>query len=306
LEEPVANGGTTRGTGTRDARIGRQAWVLLETVHSVTYFTPEARDAHRDAGLRGFWRGYFATRAAPLGRPGPGTVTAVFGGFARPMVERAVPEVWSLAPPEAALASRLAGAVAALQASAGDLAGGPSVDEAAGLLQRVIDGSETTGRPLGAANATLPRPDDPAGALWQAATTLRELRGDGHVVALVDEGLVGCAAHVLRAAGDGRPDLTRPNRGFTDDEWQRAEEELVGRGLVDRSGVLTRAGRRLRDHLEERTDRLAATGWGALDDGDHRRLVAALRPLATRLVGSAVTYPNAVGAPEPPTALDDD
>jgi hypothetical protein len=32
--------------------------------------------------------------------------------------------------------------------------------------------------------------------LWQAATVLREHRGDGHVAALVVEGLDGCQAHV--------------------------------------------------------------------------------------------------------------
>ena len=42
-------------------------WTLFEPVHAVTYFAPEARSAFEAAGLRGFWRGYFAGRAAPLG-----------------------------------------------------------------------------------------------------------------------------------------------------------------------------------------------------------------------------------------------
>jgi hypothetical protein len=41
-------------------------WTLFEPVHAVTYFAPEARSAFEEAGLRGFWRGYFAGRAAPL------------------------------------------------------------------------------------------------------------------------------------------------------------------------------------------------------------------------------------------------
>jgi len=45
-------------------------WTLFEPVHAVTYFTAEARSAYEQAGLRGFWRGYFAGRAAPLGVAG--------------------------------------------------------------------------------------------------------------------------------------------------------------------------------------------------------------------------------------------
>ena len=45
----------------------RHMWTLFEPIHDVTYFHPAARAAFEEAGLRGFWRGYFAGRAAPLG-----------------------------------------------------------------------------------------------------------------------------------------------------------------------------------------------------------------------------------------------
>ena len=57
-------------------------WTLFEPVHAVTYFAPQARSAFEEAGLRGFWRGYFAGRAAPLGRAGAAVVTASFYNFA--------------------------------------------------------------------------------------------------------------------------------------------------------------------------------------------------------------------------------
>ena len=71
------------------ARLGamspsRQLWTLFEPVHAVTYFAPEARAAFEAAGLRGFWRGYFAGRVAPLGEAGPVPVTAAFFSFAAP------------------------------------------------------------------------------------------------------------------------------------------------------------------------------------------------------------------------------
>jgi len=49
----------------------RSMWTLFEPIHAVIYFAPEARSAYERAGLRGFWRGYFASRAAPLGAADP-------------------------------------------------------------------------------------------------------------------------------------------------------------------------------------------------------------------------------------------
>ncbi len=89
-------------------------WTLFEPVHAVTYFAPQARSAFEEAGLRGFWRGYFAGRAAPLGPAGAAVVTASFYNFAPAFVARAVPGVWELITPEEALHTRLAGATAAL------------------------------------------------------------------------------------------------------------------------------------------------------------------------------------------------
>ena len=42
------------------AHTARAMWTLFEPIHAVTYFAPEARGAFEEAGLRGFWRGYFA------------------------------------------------------------------------------------------------------------------------------------------------------------------------------------------------------------------------------------------------------
>jgi hypothetical protein len=166
------------------ARVARRMWTLFEPVHVVSYFSPEARAAFVDAGLRGFWRGYFAGRAAPLGRAGAAPVTASFFTFAPPMVARALPGVWDLITPEDALAVRSAGAVAALRRLLGELAG---IGAAADLLVRAADGLDCSGRVLAAANAALPVTGggEPLARLWQAATLLREHRGDGHFAALV-------------------------------------------------------------------------------------------------------------------------
>jgi len=59
----------------------RRLWRLAEPLHAIVYFASEAHRALEEVGLRGFWRGYFAGRAAPMGAVGAGVVTASFLGF---------------------------------------------------------------------------------------------------------------------------------------------------------------------------------------------------------------------------------
>jgi hypothetical protein len=283
-----------------DPAVARRLWVLLEAVHGVTYFSPQARAAHEAVGLRGFWRGYFAMRAAPLGPVAPGVVTALFHGFAPRMVSRAVPAVWSLASPALALQARQDGAVAALRRHAAPLPDRAELVAAVHTLRRVVAELDPAGRPLGAANADLSWPEDPLAALWQAATVLREHRGDGHVALLTVHGLGGCQAHALRDAADGSRAMTQAARGFTDEEWAAATASLRARRLVEPDGRLTPEGVRLRRAVETGTDRLAAPPWRALSGAEISDLRRTLSPLSDRLAGGTVPYPNPVGAPPPP------
>ena len=118
----------------------RRMWTLFEPLHAVTYFSPEGRTAFEAVGLRGFWRGYFASRSAPLGRAPAAVSTALYANFAPRMVERAIPSVWELASPEETLAARVDGSVAALSR----LLDGQEVDEAASILQSVAAGAPTS------------------------------------------------------------------------------------------------------------------------------------------------------------------
>src|SRR3954454_19215486 len=92
----------------------RRLWSLFEPLHAITYFTPQAASAFEAAGLTGYWRTYFAGRAAALGPVGPGPVIAAFFGFAPAMVTRAFPDVWTRISPAAAIEARTAGATATL------------------------------------------------------------------------------------------------------------------------------------------------------------------------------------------------
>jgi hypothetical protein len=255
----------------------RRYWTLFEPLHAVTYFTPEGRAAFEAAGFRGFWRGYFAGRSAPLGLAPAAVTTALYAGFAPSMVERAIPSIWDLAPPEAALEARLAGSVAAL---ARLLDGIPGVEEAADLLCEVARSAPTSGRALGAANAALPWPEEPLGELWQAATVLRELRGDGHVLAQLAVGLDGLSTMVLRCGRDMSREVLQPNRGWGDLEWEVAGTALVERGLLGPGGRTTDAGLELLAQVEEITDRLAQEPWDAAGHDVAEQFLEVAEPLA--------------------------
>lgn len=246
-------------------RPARDLWAIYEPFHVVTYFAPEARAAFEAVGYRGFWRGYFAGRSAPLGRTPAAVVTALFGGFAPRTVERALPAVWELAPPEVALEARLDGARDAL----GRILAGrdAEVEEAAALLRSVAERAATGGRALGAANAVLPWPDDALGVLWQAATTLREVRGDGHLAAQLAVGLDGLSTMVLRTGIDLAREVLQESRGWTEEEWEAARAGLVSRGLMSPDGTATISGRARLERAEELTDDLAHEPWEAA--GDH-------------------------------------
>ena len=255
----------------------RTMWTLFEPIHAVTYFAQPARDAFEAANLRGFWRGYFAGRAAPLGPVGAAPVTALFFGFAPSMVTRALPDVWSRATPDESLTARLAGARASLTPL---FDGAGPVDEAAELLREAASAVPTVGRALGAANAALPWPDDALGILWHAATILREHRGDGHVAALLVAGLDGAETGVWRAAIDQRRVYLQPARGWTDDDWTAAASRLQDRGWLDETGAATKTALAARDEIEDITNRLAAAPWQHLGETRTARLHEVIHPLA--------------------------
>jgi hypothetical protein len=264
--------------------VERHLWSLFEPVHAVTYFTPQAGAPFEAAGLRGYWRRYFAGRTAPLGAVGPGPVIAAFFGFAPAMVTRALPDVWTRITPQAALAGRAAGARAALEKLLPD-AHDPAVVEAAELLSAAAQAVDLPGRVLAGANADLPWPDGPLDRLWHAATILREHRGDGHVAALLTAGVDGCESLVWRTMLDGGRlrETVQQARGWSDGEWQAAAGRLRDRGWLAEDGSATTAARTAYAQVEALTDRLAAGPWQRLGAEASERCARLLKPLAARI-----------------------
>ncbi|MEO3977187.1 hypothetical protein [Streptomyces sp. CAU 1734] len=280
---------TTVGTSTVTPRT---LWTLFEPLHSVTYFAPEATGAFEEAGLDGFWNGYFAGRAAPLGAVGAGAVTGAFCSYAPSMVAEAVPAVWEVVTPAEALDVRRRGARAAL---ARLLTGLEAEAALAGeLLAPAASAPDCAGRSLAAANAALLWPEDPLERLWHAATVLREHRGDGYVAAQVAADLDGCEILVLRAGIDLPRGELQPYRGWSDEEWAAAGRRLAGRGLLDADGRATAHGLRTHTEIEEATELAAARPWAGTDLAP---LAGALLPLA-RAAARVLRFPNPMGLPD--------
>lgn len=233
----------------------RRLWTTLEPLHAVVYFAPRIREAGQAIGLKGYWDTYFATRAAPLGAVSAPAVVGMFAGFEPGMVARALPSAWSRVSVEDCLSARSTVCAEVLRSV------GVSVDACATAVSLLSSATlASTGRPLGAANAALPLPEDPVAALWQLATTFREHRGDGHVAALAVAGLSGLdAIHVQLAAKGTSPEAMRQVRGWSPEQWAAGRSSLVERGLLSSDG-LSAAGADLLASVEEMTDSLAWQG----------------------------------------------
>lgn len=293
------NGGVYYDSFVTDAaRLARGMWTLIEPVHAVTYFGPQALTAFTELGLRGFWRGYFAGRSAPLGEASPQVVTAVFHTFAPSFVARAVPGIWDLTTPANALAARVDGAARAL--SALPAARDTATSEIADLLCAATEDLDCSGRALAAANSALPAPDHELGRLWWAATLLREHRGDGHFAALTAAGIDGCEAIVLRCAMDLEREPMQRMRGWTDEQWEAARARLIDRGWLTGDGALTDAGRRAHADVENATDRAASRPWARLGADRTAHLSEKMLPLASACAAlPPFTSPSGVPAPAP-------
>jgi len=268
----------------------RQCWSAIETLHGGVYFSPETKDRYAAVGLKGYWMGYFASRSAALGTPGPETVVATFHGFAPHLVQRAIPDAWRFADRDEILAVRYA--------LARDLLA-PIADEAAELapaVRAVLAGVDWAGKPLAAAHAGLPPSDDPVVDFWQSVSALREYRGDCHVAVLTAAGLGGAAANVLaEATGWAWFADQRAMRGWDEKAWQDAIAGLAVRGWLTPEGEATDTGRAARNQLEDATDRVVAAG---LDREATSRLVT-LEPRLVALAGQwADAHPALAGRTE--------
>lgn len=251
----------------------------LETLHAFGYFAPEVEEELTGLGLDRGRMCYFSSRAAPMGAVSPGTVAATFFVFNPRLVARALGDAWTRASPEEVTAARYRGISAGWRRLLPDT----SVDEiteAAELARTAARACSVAGRPLSAGHADLPWPQEPHLVLFHALTILREHRGDGHIAALLAEGLTGLDALVTHTAtGKGfTVAAAQATRGWSDEEWGAAVADLADRGLLTPEGGLTDEGHALRRRVEEATDEMAGQPWQALGADGAGRLAELARP----------------------------
>ncbi|MFF1374720.1 hypothetical protein [Streptomyces sp. NPDC058308] len=268
-------------------RAGRRCHSVLNALHSTHYFSPDAAREMAAFGVTHPAAVNFALRAAALGAVGPGTVAATFYNYKYELVAAHVPDVWKTAVPAEVHGARVRAVDTTLRRLLGDeLVRSPEMTEAAGLALRATEACSRGARPLYAAHADLPVPDEPHLAYWHAATLLREHRGDGHLAVLLSAELDGLEAMVTHAAtGKGtRPKWVFATRGWNQEEWDAAVQRLRERGLLDGESELTEAGVALRRDVEAETDRLDRAPYEHLGAAAVERLTE----LATLFTGTAL------------------
>lgn len=267
----------------------RRMHELLEPICLVTYLAEESGEELAALGHRTYWDGYFASRAAPLGRVPAQVVHAAFYSFAEGEAARHIPSAWETVPPEVSFAAWERGSAASVRRILGEeLAGSRGLARAADLITQAAAAAPTEGRVIYAGWRTLAVPSDPVTRLWHSATMLREHRGDGHVAALLAAGVGGAEAHVLSALEQG----IHPPESFGRLHHlpkRRLAEVMAGlrdRGLVDANSRFTDAGRETKRRIEALTDELAAPPYEALPAAELAELVAGLEPVSARMVAA--------------------
>ncbi|HUQ57216.1 SCO6745 family protein [Lentzea sp.] len=253
----------------------------LEPVHGMIYFAPEADSRYASVGLDRPG-GYFASRAAALGPVGADVVIATFYNFNPEIVRARIPQAWEKVTPQRMIELRLEAADEALRKVLPD-----DLKEITELAKRAAERAREMlhGRPLFAAHASLPWPDDTLLQLFHAQTLLREFRGDGHLAALLRHNITGIEALVLHVAtGDYPADVLRKTRAWSQEQWAATVEDLQHRGLIGADELLTEKGRELRQGVEDDTDVMAAPAYDVLSDQEKQRFVELAAPLGKAVV----------------------
>lgn len=208
--------------------------------------------------------GYMASRSAPLAGAGPEAVIAALGSISPLGIRGAFMllqtpdrflEVWD---------ARNEAVVEGLHAHAPAIV--EPLCELGPLLWPVVEQLPSVGRTFFAAHLALPRPDDPLLSGWHAVNCLREWRGDTHWALVVAAGLTHAEASILHNAWLGyEGDWLARSRGTSDADLEDGWASLTARGLADGRTVLDE-GIRLRQRIEDDTDRLTVLPWQLLGE----------------------------------------
>jgi hypothetical protein len=272
------------------SRLARRLGSVLEPVVGQVYFSPECHQNYVALGFDpspGDANGvalpdgpaYFASRGSLLGQVPGEVIAAAFGVFSAAVVVPAVRLAWTRTDATTIRAARADGAVRQLRRLLGDRPAG--AERALELMQRAAAPLPINGRHLAAGVAALDVPDDPLAAVWHVGDFLREYRGDCHNAAWVAAGLTATDIGLLTELTWGmRPRSYSRTRGWTAEEFDRAEHHLRDLGYLDGVGSdthLSQQGRHAREQIEVATDDQLQPALDALG-GDADELFDILSP----------------------------
>ena len=253
----------------------RRLGAVLEPVAAQVYFAPECHKGYAALGFDDSTRevngvampdgpAYFTSRGSLLGQVRGDVVAAAFGVFNPEVVVPCVELGWSRTDASTICATRTEGAVDQLRRVLGDEPEG--LERVNELLARAVVPLRPEGRALYAGLRALGVPDDPLGAMWRRADTLREYRGDSHIASWVSAGLDATEIGLLTELYWGLPLRTYSRtRAWTAEQFDAATARLESRGLVA-DGAFTPAGRGLREDIEIHTDAQMSPALDALGD----------------------------------------
>ncbi|MBD8870686.1 SCO6745 family protein [Nocardioides donggukensis] len=258
---------------------GRRLRDAIEPLATICFWSEPVYDEYAALGLD-FLQGYVYGRGCVLGDVEPSVAAAAFGVFEPGLVADLFRSGRATCGVAEVRGAKERGAVAALRECLGEP---DDLAEVVAVLRRATEAADPTGRALHAGLTALPWPEDLVGQLWHACSIPREHRGDGHLAALVAAGLDGVQANQLTELWVGWDPLSYTgSRAWSPEAMSAGTGSLEQRGWVD-DGRLTDAGRRLREDLEEATDRASSAVVEALGE-DLDRVVERLDAWAQQVV----------------------
>jgi hypothetical protein len=228
----------------------------MEPIATHAYWNDATRASGRIVGPQGLGS-YVYGRGAYLGDASPAVVAAAFGWFEPTLIARAFADAASRFRPDDVLPSRAEAATASLSEI---LAGQPAavIAATADALIEAARSAPTIGRCLFAGRVAGAVPTTPAGRLWWACETLREYRGDSHLIAVAAAGVDPVVMNILTELWIGLPiGVYTATRGWSEAAIGQAVERAERRGWVS-DGQLTSLGQRQRADIETLTDQQCA------------------------------------------------
>jgi helix-turn-helix protein len=252
----------------------------IETAFSASVLHPAVLSALRARGVavEDVAEVNIVTRSAGMRSDNPAVVWSAFFNPNPVAIYRLIPSTFRKVPFDTVLAAQSDALDDPFKTATASMAAG-ELAELAELCRAVTIAASQhcEGRPLFAGLASLPLPAENHMMVWHAARLLREHRGDGHIAALVVEGLGRIDALVVHAAlmpsfGDG----LRRSRRWNMDEWNASIVSLRRRGWLtdEETPTFTAEGRARRKWIEDRTDELAAVAFDPIGHEGLERFIA--------------------------------